>query len=89
MSSLVIPCTGPEIELFDFAGAAEYTGLTASSIKYHVYTVGDLEFHKLGNSVLFTRTQLDAFKAAKREVGRPHKESILEWKARQDAQKEE
>ena len=62
------------IRIYDIAGAAEYTGLTESSIKYHMYSVKDLTYHLLGRNVLFTQDQLDRFLEIKRSPGRPSKQ---------------
>jgi len=61
------------IRIYDITGAAGYTDLSESSVKYHMYQAKDLHYHQLGRSVLFTQEQLDHFLSIKRSPGRPSK----------------
>ncbi len=54
--------------------AAEYLGVTVSSLKYHIFESKTLKPQKVGHSFIFTQTQLDEFKASKRSPGRPKKQ---------------
>ena len=61
-----------ELSLFSTAQAAEYLGLSVSSMKYHLYSAGDLTADiKVGQALLFTRETLDRFSENKRPPGRP------------------
>lgn len=61
-----------ELALYSTAQAADYLGLTVSSMKYHLYTAGDLAADiKVGQALLFTRETLDRFAEVKRPPGRP------------------
>ena len=68
--------TQEQLSLFSTAEAAKHLGLSVSSMKYHLYQVGDLKADiKVGQALLFTRETLDRFKAVKRPPGRPSKVS--------------
>ena len=57
--------------LYSTHEAAEYLSLSVSAIKYHVHLAGTLHPEKVGNSLVFTKAQLDEFAANKRPPGRP------------------
>jgi hypothetical protein len=58
---------------FSTEQAAEYLGLSVPSVKHHVHNVGDLRpAGKIGAALIFTKAELDRFKAAPRPTrGRP------------------
>ena len=58
-------------QFFSTNEAAEYLDLVPATLRYHIYQAKDLTGQILGNSLLFTREQLDEFKANKRPPGRP------------------
>lgn len=58
-------------KLYTTAEAAKYLGLSVSALKNHIYEVGDLHGHKVGNVLLFTQAELDRFRREKRPRGRP------------------
>ena len=61
-----------DLSLFSTAQAAEYLGLSVSSMKYHLYSANDLAADiKVGQALLFTRETLDRFAENKRPPGRP------------------
>jgi excisionase family DNA binding protein len=60
-------------QFFSTREAAEYLGLSFHTMKYHVHRAKTIEPVKLGNSLVFTRGQLDEFKATRRSPGRPKK----------------
>ena len=51
-------------ELFTVKQAAEYLDITVAGIKYHLYKSGHLAGKTIGRDVLFTREELDTFKAS-------------------------
>lgn len=55
--------------LFSVREAAEYLGLKPETIKYHLYTSGYLKGQKVGNSIVFTQGELDAFSENKPKPG--------------------
>lgn len=58
--------------IFDLKGAAAYLGLKPTSVKHHIYVTKTLRPDgKIGKSLIFTRSTLDAFMAIKRVAGRP------------------
>lgn len=61
-------------KLFSTAEAADYLGLKLSTMKYHVFTAGNVRFQMVGNSLVFIRSDLDEFKKNKRGPGRPPKD---------------
>jgi multidrug efflux pump subunit AcrB len=62
----------PETAVYTTEEAAEYLGISAASVKYHVYTVQDLHPVLRDPTVVFTREELDRFKATPRpRRGRP------------------
>ena len=74
---LELKCTnGHPITVFDVSGAAQYVGLSVPSIKYHLYRAHDLSGHQIGNTLLFTRSELDHFLTRKQSPGRPRKETV-------------
>ena len=56
--------------LFSTSEAAEYLGMTARGVWYHV-NHGHLSPAKVGKTLVFTRTQLDKFQENRRPAGRP------------------
>ena len=64
------------IQLFGVKEAAEYCGLAARTIKYHIYESGELQADALiGHSLVFTKETLDDFLKRRRPVGRPKSSS--------------
>ncbi len=69
----------PEIDLenyemkqfFSTKEAAKYLALSVASIYYHLYQARDLKGQMWGNSLMFTKDQLDYFQDNKRSSGRP------------------
>lgn len=61
------------MQLFSTKQAADYLDLSRSAVRYHV-DGGNLKPMKVGNSLVFTREQLDAFKLTKKGRGRPKKQ---------------
>jgi excisionase family DNA binding protein len=55
------------------AEAAAYLGVTVTTVRYHLYTAGDLHAEKVGNTLFFTKRELDRFRAESRPAGRPKK----------------
>lgn len=60
--------------LFSTTEAAEYLNLSLAAIKYHIYQAKSLSGQLIGNSLVFTKDQLDQFKLVRRPQGRPKKE---------------
>lgn len=58
---------------FSTRDAAEYLGIAFETMKYHVHKAKNIQGQKIGNSLMFTREQLDKFKANRRPQGRPKK----------------
>ncbi len=58
-------------QVFSTNEAAVYLDLTIPTIKYHLYRSKKLSGQMFGNSLMFTRDQLDEFKSIPRPVGRP------------------
>lgn len=61
--------------LFSTTEAAEYLGLSVPAVKYHIHKAKDLKGQLVGNSLVFTKDQLDQFKLVRRPQGRPKKET--------------
>ncbi len=60
-------------QFFSTNEAAKYLSLSIPTIKYHLYKSKKLSAQMFGNSLMFTRGQLDEFKVIPRPVGRPKK----------------
>lgn len=60
-------------QIFSTREAAEYLGISFNTMKYHIHYAKTVEGQKVGNSLMFTRDQLDEFKVNKRPQGRPKK----------------
>ena len=60
-------------QFFTTNEAAKYLSLSVPTIKYHRYTSRMLSGRMFGNSWMYTRKELDEFKANKRPAGRPKK----------------
>jgi len=58
-------------QVFSTKEAAEYLNLSVASVKYHLYHAKDLKGEPFGNSLMFTKEDLDHFKVNKRPAGRP------------------
>ena len=58
-------------QFFSTKEAAEYLNLGVRSIYYHLYRAKDLRSELIGNSLMFTREELDRFHSNKRPSGRP------------------
>ena len=60
----IFGCEGGDIlaQVYDTQEAADYLGITKDTMKYHVSRMGHLQGVMKGRTMLFTRTQLDAFK---------------------------
>ncbi len=63
-------------QFFSTNEAAEYLDLAVPTVKYHLYRSKRLNGQMIGNSLMFTRDQLDEFKVVRRPVGRPQKTGI-------------
>lgn len=61
-------------QIFSTRDAAQYLGITFNTMKYHIHYAKTIKGERMGNSLIFTREQLDKFKANKRSPGRPRKE---------------
>ena len=61
-------------DLFTVEQAAEYLGLSRRTVKYHLYESGYLSGKTLGHTIIFTREELDTFKARNLKPGRKAKE---------------
>lgn len=53
--------------------AAEYLGVTVTTIKKHVYVLKDLSGTVKGNSLVFSQEDLDRYRNTRRQAGRPKK----------------
>jgi excisionase family DNA binding protein len=73
-SHTIFQVTGVNERLFSTAEAAEYLGMSLDSFKYHVFRAGNITGQMVGNSLYFTKAQLDEFAAKKRGQGRPRNE---------------
>lgn len=60
--------------IFSSTEAAEYLGISLPALKYHI-RLKHVKPEMVGNSLVFTRKQLDKFKSTKRPPGRPRKET--------------
>ncbi len=58
-------------QIFSTQEAAGYLKLSVASVKYHLYHAKDLKGEMFGNSLMFTKDQLDHFQVNKRPPGRP------------------
>jgi predicted ArsR family transcriptional regulator len=65
--------------LFSTKEAADYLGLSEAALKYHIYH-GNIDYEHKGNSLIFTRQQLEQFKRERRKQGRPQKSHELKEK---------
>jgi len=61
------------IQLFSTKEAAEYLDMTVRGVWYHIRH-GHLAPVKVGNTLVFTKDQLDHFQLTRRPPGRPKKE---------------
>lgn len=59
------------MELYSLVEAAEYLGIVPGTLKQHVYEAKTIEPQKVGNSLVFTKEQLDNFQKNRRRRGRP------------------
>jgi excisionase family DNA binding protein len=66
--------TNPPLNVYTVKQAADYLGMTVDGIKYHLYKSGYLVGKTVGRDVLFTREELDRFKATAPKPGRKAKE---------------
>lgn len=57
--------------LFSTEEAAEHLGLTLAAMKYHTFVAKNITGQLVGNSLVFTKEQLDHFNQNKRPPGRP------------------
>lgn len=60
-------------QVFSTREAAEYLGVTFNTMKYYIHYAKTITGKKMGNSLMFTKDQLDEFRANKRPPGRPKK----------------
>ena len=67
------PPVPPAPQVFSIQEAADYLGLSVASVKHHIYKVGDLHPDKTDPAVIFTRFELDRFKATPRPGPGPRK----------------
>jgi len=59
-------------ELLSTKEAAAYVGLSVQGLKHHLYQVKDLSADaKVGQTLIFRKSTLDAFLETKRSPGRP------------------
>lgn len=59
-------------ELLSTNEAAEFLGLSVATVKYHIYTSKQLvPDAKIGKTLVFRRSTLEAFQKTKRGPGRP------------------
>lgn len=61
-------------QLFSTKEAAEYLGVSVSTVRYHIYEIKTLKGQRVGNSLVFTKEVLDEFKKNKRPARRPRKD---------------
>lgn len=62
-------------DVFSTREAAKYLGISFNTMKYHIHYAKNIQGVKVGNSLVFTRTQLDEFKKTKRSPGQPKMET--------------
>lgn len=55
--------------LYSLKEAARYLGISVATVKYHVYKSGLLTGQVIGNTRIFTKSELDAFKNANYKPG--------------------
>ncbi len=55
--------------LYTSREAARYLELSVSTVKYHVYKSGLLQGHLIGKTRVFTKDELDVFRAADYKPG--------------------
>lgn len=60
-----------EPQIFDTEGAADYLGLSLEGIKRYIHRTKTLKGTLHGGALIFTRQQLDDFKATMKQAGRP------------------
>jgi hypothetical protein len=58
-------------QTFSTREAADYLGISFNTMKYHIHYAKNIKGEKKGNSLIFTRGQLDEFKVARRSPGKP------------------
>jgi len=66
----------PPVEIGEFCDikqAAQYLDISVSTLKHYIYIAKAIEPQLMGHSFVFTRDQLDQFKATRLPVGRPKK----------------
>lgn len=64
-------------EVFSTAEAADYLGMAVITLKKAIHDSREIAGAKIGNSLMFTRQELDEFYATpRRPVGRPRKEPL-------------
>ena len=63
-------------KLYSTSEASVYLGLSVSTVKHHVHTVGDLKGQLVGKTLVFSQDELEKFKLIKRPAGRPRKEKV-------------
>lgn len=61
-------------QTFSTREAADYLGFSYNTMRYHVFYAKTIKGEKKGNSLIFTRDQLDTFRENKRPQGRPKQE---------------
>ena len=63
-------------EIYDVRGAAAYLGLKPETIKYHLYVSRRLvPSARFAKAIVFTRSDLDKFRALNRPAHRPRSSS--------------
>ena len=63
-----------ELDIFTVQTAAEYLGMVPTALMYHVHKPNpNLTGRKVGNTMLFTKEELDDFQKTRRPPGRPNK----------------
>lgn len=56
--------------------AAQYCGVSVSTLRKHIYQLGTLKADtKIGKTLIFTQATLDNWQASRKPSGRPRKET--------------
>lgn len=61
----------PQNQLFSTQEAAKLLDMTVDGIKYHVHRSKQLKGQRFGNSLVFTREELEQFQQQRKPAGRP------------------
>ncbi|MFA5420335.1 MAG: helix-turn-helix domain-containing protein [Bacteroidales bacterium] len=64
-------------KLFGIRAASEYLGIPVPTLKDHIYKQKDIFPERIGNSLVFTKSELDRFcSEPRRKAGRPKKYKV-------------